>query len=214
MKPVDKKLLVGIAIVAAVLLALGFFVVDRPIAEWVRTSGVENVAAIVWLQKTIELVTGFHWSRWILGAVALVVGTALVATRRAERIGAIVVFSALVQYATNVVMLIGKGAFGRLRPFQVLASGDWPHAWFGDGVSLPSGHLAFFAGFFVPLAACVRNVWLRVVFLAFPVFFAVARIDVAAHFLSDVSASTLIAALLSLIAAAIAARLRIRALGY
>ena len=55
---------------------------------------------------------------------------------------------------------------------------------------------------------------LRVVFLAFPVFFAVARIDVAAHFLSDVSASTLIAALLSLIAAAIAARLRIRALGY
>ena len=41
-----------------------------------------------------------------------------------------------------------------------------------------------------------------------------ARIDVAAHFLSDVSASTLIAALLSLIAAAIAARLRIRALGY
>ena len=43
MKPVDKKLLVGIAIVAAVLLALGFFVVDRPIAEWVRTSGIENV---------------------------------------------------------------------------------------------------------------------------------------------------------------------------
>jgi membrane-associated phospholipid phosphatase len=214
LKPVDRKFLVGVAIIATILLVLGFFVVDRPLAEWVRTSGAENVAAIVWLQDAIERITGFHWSRWIFGAVALVVGIVAIATRRAQRFGAILVFAALVQYATNVVMLIGKDSFGRLRPYQVLASGDWPHAWFGDGVSFPSGHLAFFAGFFIPLAACVQNLWLRALIVCVPLFFAIARIDVAAHFVSDVSASTLISALMSLIAAAIASRLRVRALGY
>ena len=47
----------------------------------------------------------------------------------------------------TVVMLLGKDFFGRLRPAQLFESGDWSHPWFAGGVSFPSGHLAFYAGF-------------------------------------------------------------------
>jgi membrane-associated phospholipid phosphatase len=210
-EPLDRKFLAGVAIVAAVLMLTGFAGADRPLAEWVHTGGVESAPAIVWLMNAIEIVFGFHWSRWLFGAIVLPIGIAIVIARRQSRFGRALVVATLVQLATNVVMLAGKDYFARLRPFQVFEAGDWSHVWFGGGVSFPSGHLAFFAGFFVPFAASVRNPWLRAALMLFPIFFAIARIDVLAHFLSDVSASTLIAALLSLLAAAILARIDARA---
>jgi membrane-associated phospholipid phosphatase len=205
MRPLDRRFLAGVAVVSALLLVLGLAAVDRPLAEWVRASGAENAAAIVWLQGAIETIVGRHVSRWLFGAVALAAGVVVFCVRRDAEIGRLLILSALVQLATTVVMLAGKDGFGRLRPSEVLAHGDWSHAWFAGGVSFPSGHLAFFAGFFVPFAAGVRNAWLRAAIMSLPVFIAVARIDVSAHFLSDVSASTLLAALLSLLAAALAA---------
>jgi membrane-associated phospholipid phosphatase len=206
MRPLDRRFLVAVAIVSAILLVLGLAAVDRPLAEWVRASGAENAAAIVWLQNAIEIVVGRHVSRWLFGWVALAAGIAVFSIRRDAQIGRVLILSALVQLVTTVVMLAGKDGFGRLRPSEVLANGDWSHVWFAGGVSFPSGHLAFFAGFFVPFAAGVRNAWLRAAVLCLPIFIAVARIDVSAHFLSDVAASTLLAALLSLLAAMLAAR--------
>ncbi|HVV96690.1 MAG TPA: phosphatase PAP2 family protein [Rhodanobacteraceae bacterium] len=211
MRPLDRRFLVGVAIVSAILLVLGLVAVDRPLAEWVRASGVENAPAIVWLQNAIETIVGRHVSRWLFGCVALAIGIVVFSIRRDAGIGRVLILSALVQLATTVVMLAGKDGFGRLRPNEVLAHGDWSHAWFAGGVSFPSGHLAFFAGFFVPFAAGIRNAWLRAAVLGLPIFIAIARIDVSAHFLSDVAASTLLAALLSLLAAALAARVFPRA---
>jgi membrane-associated phospholipid phosphatase len=204
MRPLDRRFLAGVAIVSAILLVLGLAALDRPLAEWVRASGVENAAAIVWLQNAIETVVGRHVSRWLFGFVALALGIVVFSIRRDAGIGRLLIVSALVQLGTTVVMLVGKDGFGRLRPNEVLAHGDWSHAWFAGGVSFPSGHLAFFAGFFVPFAAGIRSAWLRAAILGLPVFISVARIDVSAHFLSDVAASTLLAALLSLLAAALA----------
>jgi membrane-associated phospholipid phosphatase len=211
MKPLDRRFLVGVAIVSAILLVLGLVAVDRPLAEWVRASSVENAPAIVWLQNAIETIVGRHVSRWLFGCVALAIGIVVFSIRRDAGIGRVLILSALVQLATTVVMLAGKDGFGRLRPNEVLAHGDWSHAWFAGGVSFPSGHLAFFAGFFVPFAAGIRNAWLRAAVLGLPIFIAIARIDVSAHFLSDVAASTLLAALLSLLAAALAAHILPRA---
>jgi membrane-associated phospholipid phosphatase len=210
-EPLDRKFLAIVAIVAAILMLVGLAGADRPLAEWMHASGAENAPAIVWLMNTIEIACGFHYSRWLFGAIVLPIGIAIVLLRRDSTVGRALVVATLVQLATNVVMLAGKNSFGRLRPFQVFAAGDWTHVWFAGGVSFPSGHLAFFAGFFVPFAASFRNRWLRAVLMLFPLFFAIARIDVSAHFLSDVAASTLIAALVSLIAAAILARTGARA---
>lgn len=205
MRPLDRRFLAGVALVSAILLLAGLVALDRPLAEWVRASGAENAVAIVWLQNAIETIVGRHVSRWLFGGVALAAGVAAILIRRDSEAGRVLIVSALGQLATTALMLAGKNAFGRLRPSEVLAHGDWSHTWFAGGVSFPSGHLAFFAGFFVPFAAGIGNAWLRAAVLCVPIFIAVARIDVSAHFLSDVAASTLLAALLSLLAAKLAA---------
>ena len=96
-------------------------------------------------------------------------------------------------------MIAGKHHFGRLRPQQVLASGDWAHVWHAGGGSFPSGHSAFYFGLLLPLAVACPRRWQRMLLLAIPVFVVLARIDLEKHFLSDVSASAIIAALYALV---------------
>src|SRR5690606_30671661 len=114
------------------------------------------------------------------------------------------VAASLVQVACLHTMMLGKQVFGRLRPHEVLERGDWSQVWFAGGGSFPSGHAAFYFGLLVPLAAACPRVWQRVLLLALPTFVALARIDMARHFLSDVAASALLAALYTLALAALA----------
>ncbi|HET9032407.1 MAG TPA: phosphatase PAP2 family protein, partial [Dokdonella sp.] len=121
-------------------------------------------------------------------------------TTRLSRHLALAVFSAgLVQAATLGLMILGKNTFGRLRPMQLLESGDWSVLWFVGGGSFPSGHGAFYFGLFLPLAASAPRIWQRISLLAIPLFAICARLDMGKHFLSDVTCSALIAACVALL---------------
>ena len=108
--------------------------------------------------------------------------------------GQTLVSVALVQASTNLLMILGKNTFGRVRPVDLLASTDWSAMWFMGGGSFPSGHGAFYFGLLLPLAASTSRIWLRTLLLGIAVFVVLARINMERHYLSDVCASALIAA--------------------
>ena len=199
----NRRVILITLLLAAALCALGYFGVDRPLAEWVRASGVENAGLFVYGLGTLDWISGNAFSIWLLGGLAFVLGAIGWALRRAARWPRVVLAAALVQYATIVTMIIGKDHFGRLRPYQVLASGDWTHVWFAGGVSFPSGHSAFYFGLLLPLAAACPQRWQRALLLAIPLFVVLARIDLAKHFLSDVSMSACLASIYALIVASL-----------
>jgi membrane-associated phospholipid phosphatase len=199
----NRRFLSITLLIAAALCAFGYFVVDRPLAEWVRASGVENAAVFVYGLGALDWISGNALSIWLLGGLASVLGGIGWSLHRDARWPRVLLAVALVQYATIVTMIVGKNHFARLRPYQVLASADWSHVWFAGGVSFPSGHSAFYFGFLLPLAATCPRRWQRALLLAIPVFAVLARIDLAKHFLSDVSMSACLAASYALIAASL-----------
>jgi membrane-associated phospholipid phosphatase len=129
----------------------------------------------------------------VVAAVCLGLGLALVA-------------AGLVQLAAIHTMLLAKDYFGRLRPHELLSAADGTKAWFASGSSFPSGHSAFYFGLLLPLAAACPVRWLRWLLIAIPLYAVLARIDMAKHFLSDVSASALMVSIYALAAAWLTAR--------
>jgi len=202
----NRRLLLWAAAIATIAMLLGFAGLDRPLAEWIHSSGLEQARFFAWGLIALDTITAMGLWIWLLGCVALAVGLIVIFVRRTSRIGYALVAAALVQLATIATMILGKDHFGRIRPQFVLESGDWAHVWFAGGNSFPSGHSAFYFGLFLPLAAACPIRWLRALLIAIPVYVVLARIDLAKHFLSDVSASALIASIYALIAATLVRR--------
>jgi len=197
----DRRFLLGAALVAALLFGAGFAGLDRPLAEWVHSSGVESARVFAWGLTALDVVSGMGVWIWAIGWVAIIIGTLELRSQRRVRLGHALIAAGLVQFAALQTMILGKDVFGRMRPFQVLASGDWSHVWFAGGESFPSGHSAFYFGLLLPLAAACPIRWLRIVLVAIPIYVGLARIDLAKHFVSDVAASALMVAIYALIAA-------------
>ncbi len=202
----SRRLPAIVAAIAAVLLALGLAGVDRPLAEWVHSSGIANAAVFANGLGLLDTAGGLGYWFWLAGCVVLGAGTAALLAFPRRRWPRALAVAALVQFATIATMIVGKDHFGRLRPHQVIESGDWSHVWFAGGGSFPSGHSAFYFGLLLPLAAACPRHWQRALLVAVPVFVVLARIDLEKHFLSDVSASALIGALYTLAAATFARR--------
>jgi len=203
---VNRRFLAVVALAFAVLCIIGLAGADRPLAEWVHASGFENARAFAVALGALDTIFGMHVWYWLAGCVALGLGIGGLFFARGTCWPVALVCAALVQFATLGSMIAGKNHFGRLRPEQVLASGDWTQVWFVGGGSFPSGHSAFYFGLLLPLAAVCPRAWQRVLLFAVPLFAIVARIDLARHFLSDVAMSALLAALYSLAAATLARR--------
>ncbi len=202
----DRRFLIVAALVAAAFFGLGLAGLDRPLAEWVHASGMENAPLFVWGLTALDWISGMHLWIWAIGWVAIVGGTLALRSGSRQRLGHALIAAGLVQFAALLTMIAGKDSFGRMRPFQVLASGDWSHVWFAGGESFPSGHSAFYFGLALPLAAACPIRWLRVLLVGIALFAVLSRIDMAKHFLSDVSASALIASIYALAAAWLVAR--------
>jgi membrane-associated phospholipid phosphatase len=200
----DRRFLVIAALVAAACMALGFAGLDRPVAEWVRASGAESASFFVLGLAALDTVTVLHL--FVLPWVAIVAGALLLRSGRRVRLGHALLTAGLVDLAAIQTMLLAKDAFGRLRPFKVFEKGDWSHVWFAGGDSFPSGHSAFYFGLLLPLAAACPIRWLRWLLVAIPVYVVLARIDMARHFVSDVSTSALMVSLYALFAAWLTAR--------
>ena len=197
----DRRFLLGAAIIAAVLMAVGFAGFDRPLAEWVHASGIANARVFDGGLLALDTVSGMRVWIFALGWIAVVGGAIELRRERRVRLGYSLLAAGLVQLAALETMVAGKDIFGRHRPYEVLASGDWSNVWFAGGGSYPSGHSAFYFGLLLPLAAACPVRWLRWLLVAIPVYVVLARIDLEKHFLSDVSASALMVALYALFAA-------------
>ncbi|MFZ2236009.1 MAG: phosphatase PAP2 family protein [Dokdonella sp.] len=197
------RLLLVVALVAAVLVAAGLAGVDYPLARWAHGSGIENLALFRDGLDVLDTLFGLSIWFWLAATACVVVGAMalLPALRVPRRLAVALLVAGIVQFATLQTMIQMKGYFGRLRPHQVLESGDWNAIWHAGGGSFPSGHSAFYFGLLLPLAAFAEQRWQRALLLAIPVFAIIARIDMSMHFLSDVSMSALIAALYALLAA-------------
>jgi membrane-associated phospholipid phosphatase len=202
----DRRLPAWVAGISALLVLLGLAGIDRPLAEWVRSSGIENAPVFLYGLGGLDIASGMTLWFWLACCVALALGALGVIVLRDAHWPRVVLAAGVVQLLTLQTMSFAKDIFGRLRPFQVFESGDWSHVWHAGGTSFPSGHAAFYFGLLLPLAAGCPQRWQRIVLVAIPVFVILARIDLAKHFLSDVSASALLAALYTLLVATIGRR--------
>jgi len=202
----DRRFLLIAAVVAAACFGLGFAGLDRPLAEWVHASGFESAPVFVWGLAALDFVSGLRLWICALPWAAILIGTVALRFQWRTRLGYALIAAGLVQTAAIESMITAKDLFGRLRPFKVFEAGDWSHVWFVGGDSFPSGHSAFYFGLLLPLAAACPIRWLRWLLVAIPLYVVVARIDMAKHFLSDVSASALMVSLYALVAAWLTAR--------
>jgi membrane-associated phospholipid phosphatase len=195
----DRRLLAWIAAFAALAMALGLLALDVPLARAVHASGWANAAPFEHALAVLDASVGMHAWYWLAGCVAMAAGALGLAWRRDARWPRAFLAAGLVQVAALHTMIAGKNHFGRLRPSDLFAAGDWSQpAWFAGGGSFPSGHGAFYFGLLLPLAAACPIRWLRVLLLAIAAFVLLARIDLERHFLSDLAASALIASVYAL----------------
>lgn len=197
----DRRFLLVAAILAALMMAAGLAGLDRPLAEWIHASGIESARVFDWGLVALDTITGLGVWIWAIGWVAIVIGTLELAWQRRVRLGHALIAAGLVQFAALQTMISSKDVFGRLRPYEVLVSGDWSHVWFAGGGSFPSGHSAFYFGLLLPLAAACPIRSVRALLVAIPCYVVLARMDLAKHFLSDVAASALLVAIFALFAA-------------
>ncbi|HLL31844.1 MAG TPA: phosphatase PAP2 family protein [Allosphingosinicella sp.] len=101
------------------------------------------------------------------------------------------------QLLCTAIADFAKPPFGRLRPFQALADGTGSDRWFmgPEYGSFPSGHAAFYAALFLPLAMLFPR-WAAAL-LAIPLLVGAERILSQDHYASDVGASLLLAAIVA-----------------
>jgi membrane-associated phospholipid phosphatase len=188
------RVLWAIAALALLVTAAGLLGLDQAVARW--TAGMPDRGTI-WDKGTalLDLVALKTISTFLLGFLLLVVAAVLVALRRTRRTGWVLLYLGAVQFAATVTADLSKPQLGRLRPFEAAqqSGGD---TWFVGANSFPSGHEAFYAGLFLPLMLLFpRAAWL---FAIPPLFVAAARVAEHDHYLSDVTASIALAALLSI----------------
>ena len=195
----NRRQLLYSVLVALVLTLLGMFFFDQPVAAFVQRVGG---------RQSVVLQEGTHWleiafgltlqQRYFLTYVLLGLAALLFVSKASRSIAWILLFVGTAQAVTRLTASVLKGVFERLRPFEVIQTGNWDWKFFsGHGNSFPSGHSAFFWGLFFPLAFVFRRY--RLPLLIIPVFISIARPGVNDHWCSDVIASAGLAALITFV---------------
>lgn len=180
----------------AVLTVAGLLGLDRILAVYLHDFGLQGQRFFLAGTTLLDTLTAKDVSKFLVGLLLIGVAAALFIAARTRWVARGVLFVGLAQLAGTLVTGVAKNLFGRLRPFELLQSGDWSHAWFVDGSSFPSGHAGFYFGLFMPLAWLFPR-W-RWPLMIIPWFIAVARVDANHHFISDVGASIAIVGMLTL----------------
>ena len=194
----EKLIALHIAI-GAVLLVAGLLGLDRATAEYLHGSGHEGLWIFNAGTSLLNTISGKEISKFLIGFVLSGCALVLMAFSRTRALGWSALFVGLVQLLGTLLTGVSKNVFGRLRPFQLLESGDWSNVWFVGGSAFPSGHAGFYFGLFMPLAYLFPR-WHWPLMLA-PWFIAIARVNANDHFVSDVAASIIFVGALTLILA-------------
>lgn len=145
----------------------------------------------------LDLTSGKAIAAFLLGAVLVTAALALNAFGRRPLWSGRLLYVGSAQLLCTAIADFAKPAFGRLRPFQAAADGAGLDRWFmgPDFGSFPSGHTAFYAGLFLPLALLFPR--RAAPLLAIPLLVGAERIVSHDHYASDVGASFLIAAIVA-----------------
>jgi membrane-associated phospholipid phosphatase len=185
-------------LVALVLTLLSIFFFDLPIAAFVQRSGGRQSPILQEGTRWLEVAFGLPIARYFLTYLLLGLAAVLFLSKSSRPIAWILLFAGCAQVMTRLTAGVLKGAFERLRPFEVIQAGNWDWKFFsGHGNAFPSGHSAFFWGLFFPLAFLFPR--FRLPLLIIPVFISIARVGVNDHWCSDVIASAGLAASITLL---------------
>lgn len=161
--------------------------------EW-AIAGLTAAPAMNRSLGVLDLLAGKEISTFLLGFVLLTIACAMLARAATRWLGWPLLYLGLVQFLTTTIVDLGKTPLGRLRPYEALQNGLGDH-WFVGGQSFPSGHTAFYAGLFAPLILLLPR-W-TAVWLIVPAIVAIQRVIAHDHYLSDVSFSLGLAAVLA-----------------
>ena len=161
-------------------------VVDRRLAAPVPGS--------IWAQglALVDLVSTKEAADWLLPFILAMAGLILLVLSSTRAIGFPLLYVGLAGLLAYGVADLSKPFFGRLRPSEAVQGGD---LWLAAGNAFPSGHTAFYAGLFFPLAILFPRLF--PLWLAPPLMIAAARVMEHDHYLSDVAASLSLAAALA-----------------
>lgn len=145
----------------------------------------------------LDLASGKEITAFLLGAILILAALFRNVLRRRALWSGRLFYVGAAQLLGTAIADFAKPPFGRFRPFQALADGAGHDRWFmgPDYGSFPSGHAAFYAGLFLPLALLFPR-W-ALPLLAIPLLVGVQRIVSHDHYASDVGASFLIAGLVA-----------------
>lgn len=175
------------------LVAIAFL--DRPLAEYIRTSGWESAWIFPAGTTLLDTVSGKNLYKFLPGLALAIIGAPMLIPVRIRHHGAALLFVGATHVLSTLICGMSKNLFSRLRPYELLDNGNWDQIWFASGSSFPSGHAGFYFGLFLPLAFLFPR-W-RWPLLVIPFFVAAARVFGNMHFLSDVTASMAVAALIT-----------------
>lgn len=181
----------SVAAAFAFLAFVSIFALDRPLSEWAAS---HPRGGTVWDTGTrlMDQIVLKQVSNFLLGPILLIAGGVLLLLRSTRRNGWMLVYVGAVQFATTLLADLSKPLIGRLRPEEAIAGMD---SWLAGGNAFPSGHTAFFAGLFFPMMLIAPR-WTFALAIP-PLFIAAARVLENDHYLSDVSASLALAALVT-----------------
>jgi membrane-associated phospholipid phosphatase len=181
--------------VGLVLIMAGLAGIDSFLARLDLTSeGVDGV----WggALSMLDVATGKELTNFLLGAVLILAALVRNGFGRYPLWSGGLFYVGSTQLLCTAIADFAKPPFGRFRPFQALADGGSDRWFMGpDFGSFPSGHAAFYAGLFLPLALLFPR-W-AVPLLAIPLLVGAERIISNDHYASDVGASFLLAAIVA-----------------
>jgi membrane-associated phospholipid phosphatase len=180
---------------AFALLALaGILVLDRPLAIW---AGGQPRGDTIWRSGTelLDFVFQKQRSNFAVGTVLLLLGGLLLILWRTRSKGWMLLYVGAVQFATTAVALLVRPVLGRLPPNEAMANPGAADSWLVGGQAFPADHVAFYAGLFFPLMLILPR-W-TFLFAIPPLFVAAGGVLSNQHYLSDVSASMALAAVVT-----------------
>ncbi|NOT31099.1 MAG: phosphatase PAP2 family protein [Planctomycetes bacterium] len=180
----------AVAALLAALAALAIVFVDVPLARVVARLPGGVHAVFREGTSALDFVSGKAFADTGLGSCLLVLALGAWLRPAWRPLAKLLVLVALSNLLAHLLAGVLKPVFGRLRPFQIEASG-WDDRFFAGGSSFPSGHTAFYWGLALPLAWALPR-W-RWVALLPALFISAARVLVNHHFAGDVLASMAIA---------------------
>ena len=173
------------------LIVVSIFFIDQPLSMFIDQHGKFLQRVFSDLTAYTEIAVGYPVSKYLGGAVVLVVGLIFwVIDRRFAR-AKYFVFISLTHLTSRFVVTLLKNVFQRSRPSHFLDTQEYGNT-FGmmGGESFPSGHVAHFLGLFLPIVVLFPRIW--ILLLIVPTYISLGRIILNLHYLSDILASVYI----------------------